>query len=71
MSDPRLGSGRPVSQGRRGREEAEGVWGEASPQVPREARPNVGRSRGASQPWVGRGLGRLFTSPGPSSRAGG
>ena len=28
------------------------VWGEASPQVPPEARWTVGRSRGASQPWV-------------------
>jgi len=27
-----------------------GVWGEPSPQVPPEARPNAGRSWGASQP---------------------
>ncbi len=30
-----------------------GVWGEASPQAPPEARWTVGRSRGASQPWAG------------------
>jgi len=30
-----------------------GVWGEASPQAPPEARWAVGRSRGASQPWAG------------------
>jgi len=42
-----------------------GVWGEASPQAPPEARWTVGRSRGASQPWAGgrgeksrRGMGR-------------
>jgi len=29
-----------------------GVWEEASPQVPPEARWTVGRSRGASQPWA-------------------
>jgi len=29
-----------------------GVWGEASPQVPPEARWTAGRSRGASQPWA-------------------
>jgi len=29
-----------------------GVWGEASPQVPPEARWTVGRSRGSSQPWA-------------------
>ena len=32
-----------------------GVWGEASPQAPPEARWTVGRSRGASQPWAGGG----------------
>ncbi len=32
-----------------------GVWGEASPQAPPEARWIVGRSRGASQPWAARG----------------
>jgi len=30
-----------------------GVWGEASPQAPPEARWTAGRSRGASQPWAG------------------
>ncbi len=29
-----------------------GVWGEASPQAPPEARWTVGRGRGASQPWA-------------------
>jgi len=32
-----------------------GVWGEASPQAPPEARWTAGRSRGASQPWAGGG----------------
>ena len=38
-----------------------GVWGEASPQAPPEARWTAGRSRGASQPWAGgRGEGRVI-----------
>ena len=36
-----------------------GVWGEASPQAPPEARWTVGRSRGASQPWAGGARERL------------
>jgi len=43
-----------------------GVWGEASPQAPPEARWTAGRSRGASQPWA-EGA-RRETQPSPEAR---
>jgi len=39
-----------------------GVWGEASPQAPPEARWTVGRSRGASQPWAGGARNKIFVT---------
>jgi hypothetical protein len=40
-----------------------GVWGEASPQAPLEARWTAGRSRRSSQPWAGGARSDIQASP--------